>query len=178
MGKTEEWRPVVGYEDFYEVSDFGRVKSVPRKGTKGGMLKPKPDKWGYLRVGLWKNGKEEKFLVHILVMQAFIGKCPEGYEVDHYDWNPENNMLENLSYQPNGVNRARRSPEWKKNQAEAVRKALSKPVNQYTLDGVLVKIWESTREAARELGVKQQSISKCCNGKRKTAGGFTWRYVQ
>ena len=174
--EKETWKPVVGYEGLYEVSDWGRVKSLNFNNTgKEGMLKPNPNGKGYLCVGLCNNGNQETCKVHILVMRAFVGECPEGYEVDHYDWNPENNMLENLSYQPKGINRARRSPEWKKNQAEAVRKTLSKPVNQYTLDGEYVKTWESATDAARELGLSQGHISSCCNGKRENAGGFIWK---
>lgn len=123
MEKQEElWRPVVGHEDFYEVSNWGRVKSQSRRGTKGGILKPQPSKKSYLKVGLYKNGEKETCLVHILVMRAFKGECPEGFEVDHYDWNPSNNKLENLSYQPKEINRARKSPEWLNNTAEAAKK--------------------------------------------------------
>ena len=196
MEKQEEWKPVVGYEDFYEVSDLGRVKSLNYRNTgKEGFLKPTPAKiGGYLQVGLCKNGNQETCRVHILVMRAFVGECPAGYEVDHYDWNPMNNMLENLSYQPKGVNRARRSPEWEKNQAEAmkklaqdpewlknhadaVRKARCKPVDQFTLDGQFIKRWPSATKAAKELGLKQPNISSYCKGRKKTIGGFKWQYA-
>lgn len=195
MENQEEWKPVEGYEGFYEVSDLGRVKSLPRKWAKGGILKPVPKKkGGYLKVGLCKNGKQETCLVHQLVMEAFVGRCPDGYEVDHYDWNPSNNKLENLSYQPKGVNRARHSPEglqniseaakklhqdqeYLKKIAEATRKACCKPVDQFTLDGTFVKRWSSASEAARELGVYKQNISTCCQGKRHIVGGYIWRYA-
>ena len=177
MEKQEIWKPVIGYEGLYEVSDMGRVRSLPRFGTKGGILKPAPNGTGYLCVGLCKNGEQETCKVHILVMQAFIGECPDGCEVDHYDWNPRNNRLDNLSYQLKGVNRARRSPEWLQNVSEATRKANSKPVNQYTLDGEYVKTWTSTMEAARELGFSRGNISECCSGKRKKASGFIWKFA-
>lgn len=175
--EQEIWKPVVGYEDFYEVSNFGRVKSLPRKWAKGGMLKPSPVGHGYLRVCLCKNGKRERVKVHQLVMEAFVGRCPAGYEVDHIDWNPSNNRLDNLRYLPAEENNSRKSPEWYKNTAEAIRRTKSKPVDQFTLDGQFVKRWSSTRETARELGLKQPGISRCCNGKRKTAGGFIWRFA-
>lgn len=227
MGKTEEWRPVVGYEDFYEVSNLGRVKSVGYGIDR--ILKPSPNGKGYLQVKLYKNGEKSMHLVHILIMRAFVGKCPDGYEVDHYDWNPRNNKLDNLSYQPKEANRARKSPqwlqnvseankkkaqdtEWRKNQAEAMkklaqdpewlrknveknkklsqdpewqkkhaegtRKACCKLVDQYTLDGTFVKTWESATDAAMELGLSKGNISKCCNGRGKSAGGFIWRMTQ
>lgn len=49
-------------------------------------------------------------------------------------------------------------------------------VYQYTIDGELVAVWKSTREAARIGGYSNSSISKCCRGKRKTAGGYVWKY--
>lgn len=194
MEKQEElWKPVVGYEGLYMVSNLGRVKSLPREGTKGCILKPSSDKWGYPHVCLCKNGEQKSCRVHILVMRAFIGKCPDGYEVDHENWNIVDNRLENLSYQPKEVNRARHNPEWQKNNAEANRrkakdpewkrknaeaaKKRAKPVDQYTLDGQFVRKWESIMDVERELGIDNRNISSCCSGKRKTTGGFVWRYA-
>lgn len=239
MGTQEEWKSVVGYEGLYEVSDFGRVKSLPRKWAKGGMLKPAPDEWGYSTVGLCKNGKRKTNRIHILVMQTFNGECPEGCEVEHIDGNPSNNCLENLRYVTHKENmhnpiteerqkdaakkrsqnpewlkknaeqrekmyqdpewlvkmkrlsqnqewqknhteamqKLAQDPEWRKKQAEAVRKANSKPVDQFTLDGKFVKRWPSAKDAARELGINNRNISSCCNGIRKKAGGFKWKHA-
>lgn len=187
MEKQEIWKPVVGYEDFYEVSNLGRVKSLHR--GKERILKPSSER-GYFRVDLSKNGKKEHCQVHQLVMESFVGRCPDGCEVDHIDWNPENNMLDNLRYIPKKENSGRHSEEWRnavikrsqnqewrKNQTEAVRKANSKPIDQFTLDGLFVKTWESAREIERELGLAKSNFSKCCKGKRKTAGGFIWRFA-
>lgn len=174
--EQEEWRPVVGYEGSYEVSNLGRVKSLNYNHTgKEDMLKLSPNDKGYLQVKLYKNGEKSIRKVHQLVMMAFVGKCPTGHEIDHYDWNPTNNRLSNLSYQPNEVNRARRSPEGLQNVSEAAKKR-AKPVDQYTLDGIFVKTWKSTREIEMELGINHSHISRCCNDKRKTAGGFIWKF--
>lgn len=188
MRTQEEWRPVVGYEGLYMVSDLGRVKSVPRKWAKGGILKPAPDRRGYLRVDLSKNGKKETCRVHILVMRAFKGKCPTGHEVDHINFKRDDNRLSNLSYQPKEVNRGRhcpewlvkmqklsQDPEWLRKNAEAAKRTKSKPVDQFTLDGKFVKRWPSATDAARELGISKCHISSCCNGKRKSAGGYIWK---
>lgn len=194
--EKETWKPVVGYEGIYEVSNWGRVRSQSRRGTKGGIMKPTPAKrGGYPQVILCKNGKREPCKVHQLVMEAFVDKCPDDCEVDHFDWNPNNNRLDNLSYQPKEVNRARHShewykntaeaakkraadPEWQRKNAEAVRKARSKPVDQFTLDGVFIKRWTSAADAERGLGVHHQKISACCNGKVKTASGFIWKFAE
>lgn len=127
MEAQEIWKPVADYEGLYMVSNLGRVKSVPRPGTKGGILKPAPDDRGYLKVKLYKNGGKSTHQVHRLVMRAFVGECPDGYEVDHVDWNPKNNRLSNLRYLPAEENNSRKSPEWYKNTAEANKKRSQDP---------------------------------------------------
>jgi HNH endonuclease/NUMOD4 motif len=99
---TEEWRPVVGWEHAYAVSNFGRVKSLPRFGSDGRKLPGKflllSDLEGrYPTVSLsW--GKTYKRTVHSLVAAAFLGKTPEGMEVNHIDCNHSNNRADNLEY--------------------------------------------------------------------------------
>lgn len=174
--EKETWKPVVGYEGLYEVSDWGRVKSVGR--GKERILKLTPNTLGYLQVSLHKNGEQKTCKVHQLVMRAFVGECPDGYEVDHYDWDRKNNRLNNLRYIPAKENAGRKSPEWQRKTAKAVIKANSKPVNQYALDGEFVTTWASAADAERELGINHSHISECCNGKLKKTGGFVWRYAQ
>lgn len=60
----EEWRDIRGYEGLYQVSNLGRVKSIPREKTKGGILKPLKDTTGYLSVNLYKNGKIKRCKIH------------------------------------------------------------------------------------------------------------------
>ena len=113
INNQEEWRPVVGYEGRYEVSNFGRVKSLDYNHTgKEGIMKPKSNDRGYLYISLCKNRKKKSYQVHQLIMRAFVGECPEGHQVDHIDWNPRNNRLENLRYIPAKENASRHSPEW------------------------------------------------------------------
>lgn len=119
----EFWKDINDYEGLYMVSNLGRVKSLNYRRTgKERLMKPSPDKWGYLRVNLCKNGEQESCLVHQLVMEAFVGKCPDGYEVDHYDWKPSNNRLSNLRYLLAKENYSRKSPEWLQNVSEANKK--------------------------------------------------------
>lgn len=85
----ETWKPVIGYEGLYEVSDLGRVRSV-------NILKPERIK-GYLRIALRKEscGKQKKFFVHCLVMRAFVGPPPPGKEVNHkFGIRPDNRLTE------------------------------------------------------------------------------------
>ncbi len=105
----EVWRRVPGYEDDYEVSNMGNVRSLPRvvqfvrlnepaSFTKPGRAISKQALRGYRRVALCKDGTIKNFYVHGLVLLAFVGPKPEGLEVRHLDGNPANNHLENLRY--------------------------------------------------------------------------------
>lgn len=104
----ESWLPVVNWESLYEVSDFGRVRSLPRLAqdergiyrlTPGHLLKPaKVNKWGHRFVSLSLNGHVTQQLVHRLVLAAFVGPCPEGQETRHWDGDAANNHLSNLLY--------------------------------------------------------------------------------
>jgi hypothetical protein len=104
----ERWLPVVGFEGLYEVSDFGRVRSLDRlatyttpKGTvvirrhKGVLLKPGIASNGYPLVVL---GKGNSRLVHALVLTAFVGPPAPGFEVCHADGTRTNNCLTNLRW--------------------------------------------------------------------------------
>lgn len=96
----ERWRPVVGYEGWYEVSDHGRVKRVRggyRNAVAGRILKFDPTS-RYARVVLVRNGKRRRTTAHQLVAAAFIGPCPEGHEVNHKDGNKKRNYARNLEY--------------------------------------------------------------------------------
>ena len=101
----EIWRPIEGYEGLYEISSYGRVKSLERyRSNNGGiqLLKERImnplDYNGYKNVLLWKNGSKKKEYVHRLVAKAFIPNPDNLKEVNHKDENPSNNMVENLEW--------------------------------------------------------------------------------
>jgi hypothetical protein len=104
----EEWRPVVSFEDLYEVSDAGRVRRTGKahkagNGQGGGarigrILKQQPF-GGYRAVFLWKEGRQRTCLVHVLVAAAFLGPCPDGMEVNHKEGRHKwDNSVGNLEY--------------------------------------------------------------------------------
>ena len=178
--KNEEWRDVKGYEGLYQVSSMGRVKSLERKlpHWRGGertvkecILKPGMDKGGYLRVVLCAGGKTRMFLVHRLVCEAFHENPDNKPQVNHINEIKTDNRACNLEWctRKQNINHGSRT--------ERVAKARSKPVGQYTLDGDLVKIWQSTNEVQRQTGFGCGNICNVANGKRKTAHGFIWKYV-
>lgn len=93
-GVKEEWRDIPGYEGRYRVSSTGRVFSLPRQGTTGGVLRTSANKRGYASASFCNVRRE----VHSLVALAFLGPRPPGYQVRHLDGNPLNNHVENLAY--------------------------------------------------------------------------------
>lgn len=106
---TEEWRPVVGYEGYYEVSDWGRVRSVTRwvLGRAGKYrlwrgrlltLQLNPARGGCYQLRISKLGVPNTVKVHQLVMAAFVGPCPQGQEVLHWNDVATDNRLSNLRY--------------------------------------------------------------------------------
>jgi HNH endonuclease/NUMOD4 motif len=99
----EQWLPIADYEGLYEVSDLGRVRSLPREttsGLRGGkILKPQPtNNFGHLKAHLSRNSKVKQVTIHRLVLAAFVGPCPEGMEVRHLNGNAGDNRLSNLAY--------------------------------------------------------------------------------
>jgi hypothetical protein len=93
----ERWLPVVGWETLYEISSFGRVKSLHCGVRSGVTLKPRMGTKGYLVVSL-SNGIKQTFSIHKLVLEAFVGPRPDGHECCHGDGDPTNNCLSNLRW--------------------------------------------------------------------------------
>lgn len=103
----ETWRPVPGFEGCYEVSDHGRVRSLDRtlvlsngqvRSYKGRIRAPRIDCHGYHKLGMYVGLVRYQKAVHRLVLEAFVGPCPEGWECRHLNGNPGDNRLENLQW--------------------------------------------------------------------------------
>lgn len=105
--QAEQWRPIPGYEEYYEISDQGRVRSKDRRvlaknGStrflKGRILKLARMKSGHRMVCLQVNKKPDWRLVHRLVLEAFVGPCPDGMMSCHWNDIPYDNRVENLRW--------------------------------------------------------------------------------
>lgn len=168
--KKEIWKDILGYEGLYQVSNFGRVKSL--KFGKERILKLTKDKDGYLIVNLYKNNKSKTFKVHRLVAEAFIPNPDNLPQVNHKDEDKSNNIVSNLEWCDVKYNQnyGTRNKRIGKSNTNGKR---SKTVLQYTLDGKFVREWESYRECKRN-GFNH--VSECCRGKLKSCEGFIWLY--
>ncbi|CCV12929.1 hypothetical protein MESS4_510096 [Mesorhizobium sp. STM 4661] len=104
----EDWRPVVGYEGRYEISNLGRVKSLVRPYRRSEkILYQGTETGGYLKVELSKDSKIKTHKVHILVLNSFRGLCPPHLRDGcHRDGIPSNNKLPNLRWDTHAGNLA------------------------------------------------------------------------
>ena len=159
----EIWKDKKDYEGHYQVSNFGRVKSI--KFGKERILKPLTNSSGYLCVNLYKNGIIKTYLVHRLVAEIFLPNPNNYKEVNHKDEDKSNNIVSNLEWCDRCYN----------NNYGTRTEKFSKKVYQYTLDGQFVKEWPSTCECGRN-GYSQSSVSACCRDELKTYKGFIWSY--
>lgn len=101
----EIWKDVKEYEGLYQVSNYGRVKSISyfnhankKSYPRNKILKPLKNEKGYLRIDLAKNGKSKKVRIHRLVAQTFISNPNNYQEVNHIDGNKQNNRVDNLEW--------------------------------------------------------------------------------
>jgi hypothetical protein len=107
MLAQERWLPVVGYEGLYEVSNLGRVRSLTVRGHLRAiphLMTPKVDRKNHLQLLLYKDGVRKDWSVHRLVLIAFVGPSPPGFDCCHYDGNPHNNRPENLRWDTRRAN--------------------------------------------------------------------------
>lgn len=105
---SEDWRPVIGWEGYYEVSRYGEVRSVDRfilrsSGVTafyaGRTLSPhRRNSGGYRVACLNRHGRASHYTVHSLVAAAFIGPRPTGLDIRHLDGDKLNNNADNLAY--------------------------------------------------------------------------------
>ena len=171
----EEWRDIKGYEGYYQISNFGRVKSLSRdvgsnRCKKETIMKTSLDKDGYENLVLRKNGKQRHFRVNRLVAEAFL-ENPNNYpQVNHKDEDKTNNNVNNLEWC---------SAKYNVNYGLRTEKASKKVICVTT-----GKIFKSIAEASKYYNLKGNHISACCKGKLKSCGKhpitgekLVWKYL-
>lgn len=226
----EIWKDIPGFDGLYQVSTYGRVRSLLRRhGAMPYIMKPVNHGQGprkYKQIQLSRGGKSHTIGIHRLVALAFIPRIEGKNHIDHIDGDPSNNHVENLRWCTHlenmnnpitrererqaiytnpvfghklseetkaKISRARKgkyygeeNPFYGKKHTDETRKKLSKyrtefggiPIVQLSLSGDYIRQWQGAAYAARGLGISSSSsIIECCRGKRKTIGGYKWKYL-
>lgn len=176
--KMEHWKPIEGYEGYYEVSNCGRIRAIARTIHMRNGVRRKHHarvlaqsthyKSGYKSVMLSKGNEKKRFLVHRLVAEAFIENRLDLPEVNHKDENKSNNNTANLEWCDRKYNNTYGTAK--------ARSAVTQghPVKQIGDGGSVIAVWPSQGAAARATGATQSGISACLRGKAKKSGGYSW----
>jgi hypothetical protein len=174
------WKPVPGYEGTYEVSDGGDIRSLDRmvschsgrRLVRGQLIKSRPSlKGGYRLVTLSSASHSTTRTVHSIVMEAFVGPRPLGFQVAHEDDNGCNNALNNLSYKTCLDNHLDKVKHGRTARGSLINKskltedqAVAIRYRRYEGESIVI--------LAQEFGVSTTAISMICIGKNwKYAGG-------
>ena len=182
----ENWKPIIGFEGYYEVSDLGRVRRVENlvktrirhseyRKVKSVVLKPHTKRNGYLTVDLSKDGTVKTISIHKLVATAFISKNDGETEVNHKNCNKADNRVANLEWV---------TPEENRNHAKANNRYYN-PNRKQILCKQTQMVFEGSYKAAewvnatkyqnaKQVRAMASKIRSACNGHQATAYGFTW----
>lgn len=175
-------KPVPGYEDRYYL-DPERMLVVNTK--TGRPLKPQRDGAGYADVRLWRNNKGTHKRLHRLFAEAYIPNPDNLPEINHKDENPMNYNLDNLEWCDHRYNENYGTiNERRGRNISAAQQGKPKPwvADSKSIAVVAIDSWgnetwfRSAREAGRQLGIDQSSITAILRGRRRIAGGYTFRY--
>ena len=164
---------IIDYRGLYQVSNFGRIKSLENKNYRNQYKKEfiisqhKDNDNRYMRINLYKDGKLRKFRVHRLVAEMFIPNPNNLPEVNHIDENKFNNCVDNLEWctSSKNVNHGTRN--------KRVSNKLSEKRIGISLIETKVVILKSTKNAYK-FGFDGGHISECCSGKRKSHKKYKW----
>lgn len=197
----EVWKPIKDYEGYYEISNYGNLRSLDRividkNGRKikvdGKLEAPQICGSGYYYFNLCKNGIYDGKRLNRLVAEAFIPNPDNLPCVNHKDENKLNNFVyvnpdgtvdldkSNLEWCTKSYNMLYGSTRQKIQETKNKNKTrgCQIPVEQYTLDGEFVAEFISPTEAQKATGVQHSNILKVCKNKRNKAGGYVWRYKE
>lgn len=188
---SEIWKSIIGYENLYEISNIGNVRSLDRYfydkngkiyKRKGVYLTPAKNKYGYLQVSLSNNNKQCSHTIHTLVAKMFIPNPDNKPTVNHKDGNKLNNHYTNLEWATKSeqamhsleMNLRKMPNSW--NGKFGGEHGASKVVNQYDKNGNFIKQFNSIIEASIAVNIHPGGITKVCKNIKHTAGGYKWKY--
>ena len=170
----EIWKPISGHELNYEVSTFGRVRRISggRGAQRMKILKQRPNKAGYLYVGLrvkgQTNGKNKQ--VHRIVALTFLHRETEDLQVNHIDYNPANNRVDNLEWVTRLENVRHSICHFGKHRGETHKAAKLRECDVRQIRQLHAAGGITIADIARKFGVSAHTCSVLLSGK-------TWKHV-
>ena len=176
----EIWKLIAGHNNYYEISNLGNIRSIARtinlkngfqRKLKSKVLKTCLNENGYYIVNIKNNNIPYNPKIHRLVATAFIPNPYNKLTVNHKDGNKQNNNVLNLEWATHSEN-IKHAYNHKLNNCESQ----YKPVSQYSKTGKFIREHESISAAKKHLNIKGGHIGEVCNGRRKTAYGFIWKF--
>ena len=181
--KPEAWAPVHGYEGLYEVSSYGRIKSI--SGPNAGNLRTlQKDTKGYAFLMLYAAGmKPKNARVHQLVAKAFIPNPDGKPQVNHKDGIRDRNIVTNLEWSTNSENNLHSFRELGRKRPQSFlgrtgeKHHASTPVVATSIETGEKKTFDSMA-SARRAGFDSSSVWQCCKGRLKTHKGHLWSYLE
>lgn len=185
----EIWKDMKGFEGLYQVSNFGRVRSMKAWNSEKAMhLKHASinKNSGYPFVTLYDGKRKTYAMLHRLVAEAFIPNPENKPQVSHLDETRTNCRVDNLAWatakencnMPLFLKRNGDSHRGKKYGSKGKYNHMSKTIIQMDMSGKEIARYESIKYAEVHLGVKRGNISACANGKTNHAYGYKWKFSE
>ena len=188
--RNEIYKDIAGYEGYYQISNYGNVKSLKRKvnspyatrTVNEKILKQRIDKYGYWTIVLRKFNKDKHFTVHRLVAMAFV-ENPNNFPcINHKDENKLNNYYENLEWctvnYNNKYNLRQEKINNKLRNNAAKGKCNNKKIKQINLSTNEIYTYDSLRDMNRKTGGQRYTVKLICEGLRtKLYRNSIWKFI-